>query len=147
MHVSFFHVSDDRALCKPGCASMVVIHWYSWRFWWWLVMFVFIDLKWPRVFRCSTPSCYDFFWGVGWGSGLTRFRGEHPAPVYLLFGSVYWLSSRGYCNHVYLCIRLPGWQNLSYLCVFFRMINFAKTVRKAHSALAYCAYLHAPSNP
>ena len=53
-----FHVSDDRALCKPGCASLVVIHWYSWRFWWWLVMFVFIDLKWPRVFRCSTPSCY-----------------------------------------------------------------------------------------
>ena len=52
-----FHVSDDRALCKPGCASLVVIHWYSWRFWWWLVMFVFIDLKWPRVFRCSTPSC------------------------------------------------------------------------------------------
>ena len=39
------------------CASLVVIHWYSWRFWWWLVMFVFIDLKWPRVFRCSTPSC------------------------------------------------------------------------------------------
>ena len=54
-----FHVSDDRALCKPGCASLVVIHWYSWRFWWWLVMFVFIDLKWPRVFRCSTPSCYS----------------------------------------------------------------------------------------
>ena len=53
-----FHVSDDRALCKPGCASLVVIHWYSWRFLWWLVMFVFIDLKWPRVFRCSTPSCW-----------------------------------------------------------------------------------------
>ena len=52
-----FHVSDDRALCKPWCASLVVIHWYSWRFWWWLVMFVFIDLKWPRVFRCSTRSC------------------------------------------------------------------------------------------
>ena len=57
-----FHVSDDRALCKPGCASLVVIHWYSWRFWWWLVMFVFIDLKWPRVFRCSTPSCVLCCW-------------------------------------------------------------------------------------
>ena len=61
-----FHVSDDRALCKPGCASLVVIHWYSWRFWWWLVMFVFTDLKWPRVFRCSTPSCYHILiWSFG----------------------------------------------------------------------------------
>ena len=61
------HVSDDRALCKPGCASLVVIHWYSWRFWWWLVMFVFIDLKWPRVFRCSTPSCFAMLWlGIVW---------------------------------------------------------------------------------
>ena len=61
-----FHVSDDRALCKPGCASLVVIHWYSWRFWWWLVMFVFTDLKWPRVFRCSTPSCNIFCLSKPW---------------------------------------------------------------------------------
>ena len=69
-----FHVSDDRALCKPGCASLVVIHWYSWRFWWWLVMFVFIDLKWPRVFRCSTPSCLDMYsdWGCLENCGISK---------------------------------------------------------------------------
>ena len=104
-----------------------------------LVVIGHVCIYWSKVaegFSVFKAVLLWFFWGVGWGSGLTRFRGEHPAPVYLLFGSVYWLSSRGYCNHVYLCIRLPGWQNLSYLCVFFRMINFAKSSSK--SAFGTC---------
>ena len=35
--------------------TLVVIHWYSVSFCLWLDMFVFTDLRWPRVFRRSTP--------------------------------------------------------------------------------------------
>ena len=50
----------------------------SWRFWWWLVMFVFVDLKWPRVFRCSTPSCGN------WVVINTFLRSYYTVYVYLL---------------------------------------------------------------
>ena len=51
--------------------TLVVIHWYSVSFCLWLGMFVFTDLRWPRVFRRATPLLfYLFSWG--WGSCLEK---------------------------------------------------------------------------